>query len=58
MRFPIDPPQMPRDYTNTIPEHEVLLSFRNDSDSEVFLDWWKAEGLNLFMEWVAENVGY
>lgn len=29
-------------------DHEILLSFENDSGAERFFDWWYMEGLKAF----------
>lgn len=34
--------------TLRLPEHELLLSFVNDSGKEKFIDWWYEEGEGVF----------
>jgi len=47
----IDAPDSPRDVHITIPEHQILLSFTNDEDAELFDEWWQTKGLALFLKW-------
>ena len=55
MAYPIDPPDMPRELTTNVAEHEIMLSFVNDSDAEMFSDWWNSKGLEAFMKWAEKN---
>ncbi len=38
-----------------LPEHELLLSFENDSGSEKFLNWWWNVGKELFDKYCEEG---
>lgn len=48
-------PELPVHVSYTIPEHQVLLSFYRDTDAEMFFNWWKEEGLDIFAEWALKN---
>lgn len=39
-----------------VPEHQVLLSFNNDSDAFEFHDWWYESGRVLFVAWQEEAI--
>ena len=41
--------------TTHIPEHEVLISFNNDSDAPAFHTWWYKHGKESFEKWYEEN---
>lgn len=47
----IDPPDMPREFHASLAEHQVMLSFTNDSDAERFNSWWNVAGLSMFQKW-------
>lgn len=49
------PPELPRQVTYGVAEHEILLSFQNDSDVEVFDRWWWLEGRDAFLEFAAKE---
>jgi len=36
-------------------DHEVHLSFVNDSDAEQFEDWWAERGFTEFCEWARKQ---
>lgn len=38
-------------------EHELLLSFNNDSGAEKFVDWWYYEGKEIFEDYCKESSG-
>jgi hypothetical protein len=38
------------------PEHEVWLSFCNDSGAELFLNWWYTTGHAAFQEYCKEEL--
>ncbi len=38
-----------------LPEHELLLSFQNNSGSEKFLNWWWESGKELFDKYCEEK---
>ena len=47
----VEAPRIKEDVTYNLSEHEVLLSFPNDSDAESFRDWWdKIEEETFLME--------
>jgi hypothetical protein len=37
-------------------EHEILLSFHNDSGAEAFYEWWQAGGEAEFAKWCRYNL--
>uniref|UniRef100_A0AB39AJN9 Uncharacterized protein n=1 Tax=Vibrio phage P018-4 TaxID=3229728 RepID=A0AB39AJN9_9CAUD len=41
--------------TLRLPEHELLLSFVNDSGAEKFQDWWHESGKESFEDYCKEN---
>ena len=45
----------PKTITRDIHDHEVLLSFNDDSQAECFLDWWRDEGLDMFKSYADNN---
>lgn len=45
------PDQYPQ---HEVAEHEVLLSFRNDSDAVHFREWWHHAGASLFGDYMAQ----
>lgn len=45
------------DTTIRFAEHELLLSFNNDSGKEKFEDWWFTEGESLFNNYCKEYRG-
>ena len=36
-------------------EHEVWLSFAEDADAEMFVDWWGTKGWQGFAAWVVAH---
>ena len=36
-------------------DHEILLSFNDDVDAEVFFGWWKCYGFTIFEEYFREK---
>jgi hypothetical protein len=38
-----------------VAEHQTLLSFNSDWQSEAFEDWLHAEGMNQFVSWLNQN---
>jgi hypothetical protein len=46
---------LPDTITRDLQDHEVLLSFNNDTQSEAFLDWWRDEGLHSFKKFTDDN---
>lgn len=36
-------------------DHEILLSFLDDSGAVAFRDWWDEKGLRQFSEWLGCN---
>lgn len=55
MTYEIHEPDMPRQASLDIAEHEILLSFINDIDAEMFSDWWNTRGLDQFKKWAEKN---
>lgn len=51
----LDEPSEDRELTLSIPEHQVLLSFVNDSDAELFSEWWNTEGWKRFKVWASKR---
>ena len=47
----IDPIQIRDEAIYRVPEHEMLLSFNNDSDAVLFWEWWQMVGEDTFKEW-------
>jgi hypothetical protein len=45
-------PDTPRQRTTSVAEHEVLLSFNDDSDAERFENWWRGHGKHYWLEWI------
>ena len=39
-------------------EHEVFMSFNDDSGAYAFQDWWSEEGEKQFAEWCLESDEY
>jgi hypothetical protein len=48
-------PEMPREVTYGVAEHEILLSFVNDTDAEAFDRWWHLEGKDAFLEFAKKE---
>jgi len=44
-----------REVTHHIGEHEIMISFNNDSGAEAFDEWWHDVGSKLFMDWIKEH---
>ena len=40
-----------RDFHRDIHEHEVFISFNNDSGAEAFMEWWWDKGEKAFNKW-------
>jgi hypothetical protein len=40
-----------REFRRSVAEHEVFLSFNNDSDACDFSEWINGEGLAAFLDW-------
>lgn len=51
----IEKPSELREMTASLAEHEVLLSFVDDVDAELFSEWWNATGFLLFKEYGEKN---
>ncbi len=49
----LTPPEQPRtrEFTQTIPDHELLLVFRDDVTAERFSDWLDTLGWPAFVAW-------
>ena len=50
-------PQMPRQYelSRSVPDHELLLSFRDDEHASAFSDWLSEEGYDIFRMWAQSH---
>lgn len=48
----LDPPDLPREITTSLGEHDILLSFNNDDTAEMFSDWWYTVGQNMFAKYL------
>jgi hypothetical protein len=44
-----------REFTKDVSDHECLLSFNSDWQSDAFHEWIEDEGMKLFAEWLKEN---
>jgi hypothetical protein len=44
-------PEVRTDAHFSVPEHQILLSFNNDEDALLFLDWWNECGWKAFAKW-------
>lgn len=49
--MPIEPPDMDREFTTHVAEHEIYMSFNGDSDAALFEEWWNLKGLSAFQKW-------
>lgn len=47
--------QIKREMDFHVSEHETLLSFNSDWQSEAFQSWLNEEGMNHFAEWLKTN---
>lgn len=50
-------PELKTEATYSVAEHEVLMSFVNDSDAVLFHEWWHDIGCREFLKWVKKNGG-
>lgn len=50
-------PDMPRTHTfqRSVPEHELVLSFRDDDHAAKFHDWLEEIGWDQFTTWVEDG---
>jgi hypothetical protein len=39
----------------TIPEHQILISFNNDEDADIFHYWFNNIGRKQFLDWVKKG---
>jgi hypothetical protein len=51
----IEDVSLDRETTLHLAEHEILLSFVNDSGAEKFDSWWFTQGRKLFDKYCEEN---
>lgn len=58
MKVVLEPVDIVKETTTHFAEHEVLLSFTNDSGAEKFEDWWSREGVKLFNNFCEENKNF
>jgi hypothetical protein len=51
-------PDMPRQRTRTeqVPDHEILLAFRDDDNAEMFSHWLQGDGWAAFGHWVDKQL--
>lgn len=47
--------KLERELTVRLPEHQLGLSFNNDSDTEVFEEWWSDIGKELFEDYLLDK---
>lgn len=47
---------MPREFTRSLAEHEILLSFNSDADAERFDSWWRTIGCQEFEKFRMESL--
>lgn len=47
--------ELPRQLTIDVPEHQVVISFNDDSDADGFYEWWGIAGFEAFGEWIDEG---
>jgi hypothetical protein len=52
----IDPPDLPRQKTMSVADHEILLSFSSDEDASLFEEWWHRHGAKAFLAWAEKQV--
>jgi hypothetical protein len=48
----VSPPELLREFNVSVAEHQVLLSFVDDEDAELFDEWWHRDGLSLYSRWI------
>lgn len=51
-RKPFTRVDMPREIDRSIADHEVMMSFKHDTDAFAFDEWWHLEGRYAFNEWL------
>jgi hypothetical protein len=44
-----------REAHHSVAEHEILISFNNDSAATAFSDWWQDHGAAEFHKWAQLN---
>lgn len=49
------PPTIESEARYRVAEHEIYLSFVNDSDAVMFHDWWNQKGVDLWRKWADKN---
>lgn len=52
----MDEPTLRTEVERMIHDHEVFLSFVNDSDAELFHEWWNATGWESFRDWAGKEL--
>lgn len=48
-------PSLSQEFSVSLAEHEVLLSFNDDEHAESFGYWWQQQGLNDFAHYLLDN---
>ena len=58
MNGPILFPDMPRQYEliRDVPDHELLLTFRDDDHCQIFREWLETDGWESFISWRQSEV--
>jgi hypothetical protein len=51
----MDMPQISEEIVTRPADHEIFLTFRNDSDAELFTEWLEAVGFDAFRKWVKKQ---
>jgi hypothetical protein len=50
---PFSDVDMPRQFpAEDVADHQVFMSFTNDSDAIAFHEWWGTDGVQAFAEWL------
>ena len=51
----MEAPDLSREITYSVAEHQILLEFNGDVDAEMFNDWWNTDGFKLFEKWATKH---
>lgn len=49
-------PCLPREVERECADHEVFMSFQNDSDAILFREWFAVKGWPAFKKWSEETI--
>lgn len=52
----METPQITQEMVVRAAEHEIMLSFNDDEDAELFSDWWNRKGCTEFMKWASKEL--